>query len=339
LCVYHPKKVNFSLINQITSTATFQAIKTDPKTRSYWVVGIALVFATLASIGMRAAQQLGMSYQVVVFWRLFPAFVILTPLVIRRYRGQLANISRRDLIFILASGLMLGIHFNFLAASLIYSTILVSQVITNTGPIWVAILEVSFFKEKLGRWVIMGILLAFVGGIVIALAPYVQAPTVIETTPRSINLPDPNPLLGAGLGLAAAIFAAIYLLIGRQVRARVSVIPYIWMVDGIATFVSLVFAIVSQKPIFGYVPEAFMWVIAVAVFVTLLAHGAFNYAVGYLPATIVSISSQVVSVLAGIVAFLFLSETPLGLEIAGSLVIIVGVMLSIIGQRKPNKVK
>lgn len=327
------------MINQITSTATFQAIKTDPKTRSYWVVGVALIFATLGAIGMRAAQQLGMSYQVVVFWRLFPAFIILTPLVIKRYRAQISHISRRDLLLISASGVMLGIHFNFLAASLVYSTILVSQVITNTGPIWVAILEVTIFKEKLGRAVIKGILLAFVGGIVIALAPYIETQTVAETVVRSENLPEANPLLGAVLGLAAAIFAAIYLLIGRQVRARVSLIPYIWMVYGVGTITALVSTTISQKSLVGYIPEAFLWCIAVAFFVTLLAHGAFNYAVGYLPATIVSISSQVVSVLAAIIAFLFLSEVPLALEIVGSMIIIGGVMLSIIGQRKPHGVK
>jgi drug/metabolite transporter (DMT)-like permease len=327
------------LINQITSTATFQAIKTDPKTRSYWVVGVALIFAIVAPIGMRAAQQLGMSYQTVVFWRLFPAFLILTPFVIRRYRTQISHISRRDLLLITASGVMLGVHFNFLAASLVYSTILVSQVITNTGPIWVAILEVTVFKETLARGVIMGIMLAFVGGIVIALAPYIETPTIVETVVRSENLPEANPLLGAALGLAAAIFAAIYLLIGRQVRARVSLIPYIWMVYGVGTLTALFSATLSQKSLVGYVPEAFLWCIAVAFFVTLLAHGAFNYAVGYLPATIVSISSQVVSVLAAIVAFLFLSEVPLVLEIVGSMIIAGGVMLSILGQRKPHQVE
>jgi drug/metabolite transporter (DMT)-like permease len=333
------KKVVNPLLNQITSTATFQAIKTNPKTRSYWVVGIALVFATIAPIGMRAAQQLGMPFQAVVFWRLFPAFLILTPFVLRRYRGQIANIRRRDLMFILAAGILLGVHFNFLAASLVYSTILVSQVITNTGPIWVAILEITVFKEKLGRWVIIGIFIAFAGGIVIALAPSLETSTTIETTVRPDTLPDPNPLLGGVLALGAAIGGAVYLLIGRKVRSRVSLLPYIWMVYGIASVSAVIVSGISQKPLIGYSLEAWLWCLAVAVFVTLLGHGSFNYALGYLPATIVSISSQIVSVLAAIVAFFFLKETPLGLEMLGSSIIMGGVILSIIGQRKPNEVE
>ena len=327
------------MLNQITSTATFQAIKTNPKTRSYWMVGIALVFATIAPIGMRAAQQLGMPFQAVVFWRLFPAFLILTPFVIRRYRGQLANIRGRDLIYITLAGILLGVHFNFLAASLIYTSILVSQVITNTGPIWVAILEITVLKEKLGRAVIMGIFIAFAGGILIALAPSLETSQVTEVTTRPDTLPEPNPLLGGVLGLGAAIGGAIYLLIGRKVRSRVSLLPYIWMVYGIASVSAVIVSVISQKAVIGYSLEAWLWCLAVAIFVTLLGHGSFNYALGYLPATIVSISSQIISILAAIIAFVFFSETPLILEIVGSGIIMSGVMLSIIGQRKPNEVE
>lgn len=331
------KKVNFSVIQQITSTATFKAIQTDPKVRSYWVVGIALVFATIAPIGIRAAQQLGMPFQAVVFWRLFPAFIILTPFILRRYRHQLTLIRRRDVVFITLAGILLAVHFNFLAASLAYTSILVSQVITNTGPLWVAILEMTFLKEKLGKWVIIGIFIALAGGIVIALAPSIEAPQVAEIVVRPDTLPDLNPLLGGVLGLGAAIGGAVYLLIGRRVRPRVSLLPYIWMVYGVASVTSVIIALFSQESLFGYIPEAFLWAWAVAIFVTLFGHGAFNYALGYLPATIVSISSQIISVLAAIVAFLFFSETPLTLEIVGSFVIIGGVVLSIIGQRKGIK--
>jgi drug/metabolite transporter (DMT)-like permease len=327
------------VIQHITNTATFKAIQTDPKVRSYWVVGIALVFATIAPIGMRAAQQLGMPFQAVVFWRLFPAFLILTPFVLRRYRHQLTLIRRRDVVFITCAGILLAVHFNFLAASLAYTSILVSQVITNTGPIWVAILEMTFLKEKLGKWVIIGIFVAFAGGITIALAPSIESATTDAVVARTDTLPEANPLLGGLLGLGAAIGGAVYLLIGRRVRSRVSLLPYIWMVNGIASVTGLLVVFISQKPIFGYAPQAFLWAWAVAMFVTLLGHGAFNYAVGYLPATIVSIASQIISVLAGIVAFVFFSETPLILEIVGSMVIILGVILSIIGQRQPNGVK
>lgn len=327
------------MIQHITNTATFKAIQTDPKVRSYWVVGIALVFATIAPIGMRAAQQLGMPFQAVVFWRLFPAFLILTPFVLRRYRHQINHISRRDMIFITVAGILLAVHFNFLAASLAYTSILVSQVVTNTGPIWVAILEMTFLKEKLGKWVIIGIFVAFAGGITIALAPSIESVPTDAVVARADTLPEANPLLGGLLGLGAAIGGAVYLLIGRRVRSRVSLLPYIWMVNGIASVTGLLVAFISQEPIFGYVPEAFLWAWAVAMFVTLLGHGAFNYAVGYLPATIVSIASQIISVLAGIVAFVFFSETPLILEIIGSMVIIGGVVLSILGQRQPNGVK
>lgn len=325
------------MIQQITSTATFKAIQTDPKVRSYWVVGIALVFATIAPIGIRAAQQLGMPFQAVVFWRLFPAFIILTPFILRRYRHQLTLIRRRDVVFITCAGILLAVHFNFLAASLAYTSILVSQVITNTGPLWVAILEMTFLKEKLGKWVIIGIFIALAGGITIALAPSIETPLVVDTSVRPDTLPESNPLLGGILGLMAAICVAVYLLIGRRVRPRVSLLPYIWMVYGVASVTSVIIALFSQESLFGYVPEAFLWTWAVAFFVTLFGHGAFNYALGYLPATIVSISSQIISVLAAIVAFLFFSEIPLTLEIAGSFVIIGGVVLSIIGQRKGVK--
>jgi drug/metabolite transporter (DMT)-like permease len=60
----------------------------------------------------------------------------------------------------------------------------------------------------------------------------------------------------------------------------------------------------------------------------LIAHGAMNYALGFVTATFVSITAQVSSVLSAIGAFLIFGETPTILQVIGSVIIIAGVSIA-----------
>jgi drug/metabolite transporter (DMT)-like permease len=66
----------------------------------------------------------------------------------------------------------------------------------------------------------------------------------------------------------------------------------------------------------------------------LIGHTSFNYALRYVPATFVSISTQMEPIGSAIAAFVVLQETPTGGQILGSAAIIVGVALATLGQRK-----
>ncbi|MFW5709041.1 MAG: EamA family transporter, partial [Chloroflexota bacterium] len=140
--------------------------------RAYLVLIIGVAAVSLAAIFIRLAQAQAVPSILIAFGRLFVATLILTPAVLRNtaFHAQLRNLSRIDLLLLLTAGFFLAMHFISWVTSLEYTTVLISVVLVTTTPIWVALLEVIFLKARLSPWIIAGLALALVGGVVIGLS-------------------------------------------------------------------------------------------------------------------------------------------------------------------------
>ena len=91
----------------------------------------------------------------------------------------------------------MALHFATWILSLEYTSVLISVVLVTTNPLWVAVLEVVFLRARLGRMVIIGLLIGFVGSIVAGLAS------------SGATTPGKDPLLGSILALTGAVCVAI----------------------------------------------------------------------------------------------------------------------------------
>jgi drug/metabolite transporter (DMT)-like permease len=131
----------------------------------------------------------------------------------------------------------------------------------------------------------------------------------------------------------------VYFVLGRSVRAKLSVIPYIWLVYGCGGVVMVLTIATAGLPVLGFSAEAYLWLLCCAVFPQLIGHSSLNYAVGYLPATLVSMITQLEPVGSAILALVLFQEIPLPLQIVGSGLLLFGVMLASIGQRTPQENK
>lgn len=292
--------------------------------RVYVILFIGVVAASLAAIFIRFAHADGMPSTVIAAGRLTLSGIILTPIVLRRHRADLARLSRRDLLLAVASGLLLAIHFATWIASLEYTTVLISVVLVGTSPLWSALFEVVFLRVRLHRFVVVGLLIAFAGGIVIGFAGSGDAASSEGT------------LIGGVLSLVGAATFAIYLVIGRSLRTKLPLMPYIWLVYSISALFLLVLMVGSGAPITGYTPNAYFMVVLLAVVPQLIGHSSFNYAVRYLSATFVGIATQLEPIGSALAAYLIFSEIPLPLQIWGSLAILGGVILASFGDRHDN---
>ncbi len=258
--------------------------------------------------------------------RLLLAATIYTPFILTRYRGELAKLSSRDLLMAIFAGMWIASHFLLLITALEFTSVLINQVIVNTGPIWAAILERVFLRGRLSRAVWIGMMISFVGGGVIALAGF-------NNTSQELA----NPMLGNSLALLGAMAGAAYLTIGRSVRMKVSLWPYVWIVFGAGGFFALMYVFATGTPITGHPPEAYFWLIMLTIAAQLVGHASFNFCVGYLPAAIVTLAGQVVTVTAGIVGYFLFDEVPTILELIGCAIILTGVLMAIQGRRQKRK--
>lgn len=311
--------------------------RTTP-THVYIFLVIGVLAASSAAILITYAIQEGVPTVVIAAGRLSIAALLLTPFTLlgksrldsaanennrvpASYRGELARLSRRDLLTALGAGFLLSIHFASWIASLEFTSVLISVVIVTTGPLWVALMEFFFLRVIPRPLVIIGLIIAIVGGVVIGLAGAGEADSGGSAT-------------GAILALVGAITFGGYLVMGRRIRAKLNLIPYIWLVYGIAAIFLVAMAILSGASFTGYSTNGYILILLLALAPQLIGHTSFNNALKYLSATYVSIASQMEPIGSAIAAALLFSQFPAPLQLIGCVAILIGVLFATLGQRE-----
>jgi drug/metabolite transporter (DMT)-like permease len=142
--------------------------------------------------------------------------------------------------------------------------------------------------------------------------------------------------LGDILALAGALAASFYILIGRRLRTRISLISYIFVVYGMAAVVTVVLMFGSGNSPFGYPPTAYLWLLLIALIPQLLGHSTFNWALGYLSAAYVSIALIGEPIGSMILAYIFLDEIPTTMKIVGAILILTGIFIASLGEAERN---
>ncbi|GAB4501643.1 MAG: DMT family transporter [Anaerolineales bacterium] len=274
-----------------------------------------ILAVSTASIFIRFAQENAPSL-VIAALRLSFASLALAPLALTRHRAELAGLTRREVGLGLLSGVFLALHFASWISSLEFTSVASSVVLVTTTPLWVALAAPLVLKESISRGVWLGMTLALTGGILVALSQDSAAGTASR------------PLWGNFLAVSGAWAAAGYLLIGRRLRERLSLIPYIFVVYGMAALTLLGFMFAAGQSPLGYPPATYLWLLALALIPQLLGHSTFNWALGHLPASFVSITLLGEPIGSIILAFLILKESPSGLELAGGACILLGIFLA-----------
>lgn len=294
--------------------------------RAYVVIVIAIVATSSAAILIRLALDEDMPPLLIACARLLIATLALTPIVLRRYRETLASLASDELKLIALAGICLAIHFSAWVTSLQHTTVLVSVVIVSTGPIWVAILEVIFLRVRLSRLVSLGLLVALFGGVIIGI-PLNGAINGTQAT-EDLNA----TITGALLALVGALTVSVYMLVGRKLRTNLPVIPYVWLVYGVASICTLLVIGITSTPVSGFRPQGYLVLLAMGLAPQLLGHSSLNYLLEYFPAAMVSMFSQLEPIGSAILAVILFHELPPGKQIAGSVIIIIGVILASRGE-------
>lgn len=289
------------------------------------IIGGILAVST-ASIFIRFAQGYASSLAIAAL-RLAFASLIIAPIALIKYRADLAKLDRRDFFLGLLAGIFLALHFATWISSLEYTTIASSVVLVTTTPLWVALLSPLILKEPITRFVLWGMVLAFLGGIVIGFSD-------ICTWNNGLVCPSPGDffqgqaIIGDLLALAGAMMAAGYLIIGRRLRAKTSLIPYIFVVYGMAAIVLILITVASGDSLVGLPPQAYLWTLLLAIIPQLLGHSTFNWALKYLPASLVSVTLLGEPIGSTILALIILNEIPSFGELIGATFILLGIFLA-----------
>jgi drug/metabolite transporter (DMT)-like permease len=134
---------------------------------------------------------------------------------------------------------------------------------------------------------------------------------------------------GNFLALIGAWTVSGYLILGRKLRAKISLIPYIFLVYSIcAAALIIVMFTAGQSPL-GYPARTYGWILLLAVFPQLIGHSTYNWVLRYLPATFVAIITLAEPIGSAILAYFLLREIPSSGVLIGGLLILGGIYVAV----------
>ena len=276
-------------------------------TRQYSILVLGVISVSFAAIFIRLADAPPL---VIAAYRLCLASLVVVPTAWIRSKKELQNLSRREVILALFSGVFLALHFGLWIASLSYTSVASSVVLVTANPIFVAIASYLLFRERLGKQAVTGIVVCLAGAVLIGYGNW-QLGT--------------KPLLGGILALLGALAVAGYLLIGRRLRQNIGILSYAALTYSSAALLLLVAALVSGYSLFGYSSNTYGMMVLLAVVPQLLGHTSLNWSLRFVSATLVTIAVLGEPVLATTFAFVILNEAPTITEVIGGTLILVGI--------------
>lgn len=288
---------------------------TNVNWRPYAALSIGIFVASIGVIFIRNAQLEGIPTIAMVAIRLLLTVAVLTPLVLRRYTDQLRHLTRSELLLTAVAGVMFGVGIITGFEALNHTSVLIASVLGASVPLWVAFMERGILKTRLHRNVWIGLALALAGSGLISLS-------AIDS-----GVGD-NPLLGAGISLVSAFVTAIYFIIGRSVRPRVSLVPFLWLLCGFAALTVLAFAFFTHTSLTGYSAEGYFWILLITLGPQLVVQSSYGYALAYLSPTTLGLLTQLVTVGNAFSALIVFHQVPLPVQVVGSAVILAGVALA-----------
>jgi drug/metabolite transporter (DMT)-like permease len=122
--------------------------------------------------------------------------------------------------------------------------------------------------------------------------------------------------------------AAVYVLVGRSLRQRVALVPYVLVVYSACALTLLVVALARGAPLSGYGGREWLIFLALAVGPGLFGHTVVNWALEHVESSVVSVSLLGEPVGATVLALLLLSEIPGPTTVAGAVLVMTGIYLT-----------
>ncbi|MBM7855332.1 drug/metabolite transporter (DMT)-like permease [Desulfohalotomaculum tongense] len=293
-----------------------------PIINPYLAVVLGVVGAAFSSIFTKLAEAPPL---IIAFYRLGFTVLLLAPVTYVTGRHELRRIGSRDLFLAVLSGVLLAMHFAVWINSLNYTSVASSTVLVTMQPLFVITGGYFLYREKLSRRGLVGAGMALLGSIIIGINDFQVGG---------------QALWGDLLAFAGAIFVAGYVLIGRTLRAHLSLFSYVILVYTASAITLLLCSLAMGLPLYPYHPLTWLWFLLLAIVPTIFGHTVFNWALRYVKAAVVSVSILGEPVGATVLAYFIFHEVPTVLQVLGGIVIISGLYIfitSVVGRPAEEK--
>lgn len=275
---------------------------------AYLALGIGVISLSFSAMFVRWAAAPG---PVTAFYRLFFSIFLLLPFFLPRMK-TVPGLRSRLAIFPLLAGVFTAFDLALWTASLSYTTAANATLLGNTSPLWVALGTWLIFKQRLSTAFWRGLAIALLGAALIMGTDFIL-----------------HPRLGVGdlMAIFTGFFYGGYFLFTEKSRLTFDPVSHIWFVGVGASITLLIINIVLGYPLTGFDRNTWLVFLATAVVSQLIGYMSLAYALGHLPASVVSPTMILQPVVTTLLAIPLLGEVPSIWQGIGGAIALVGIYI------------
>ncbi len=290
--------------------------KGNPLVSPYLALFLGIFAVSTGAIFVRLADAPALT---IAAYRTGLATLMLLPLAWWQSREELRGLRWLDYRLALLSGFFLALHFATWISSLDYTSVASSVVLVNTNPIWVGLLTPFISKDRITRLTSLGILISVIGGVIIGAGDFAIGG---------------HALWGDFLAILGSMSAALYLLIGRNLRPKLSLLSYVTIVYGTAAILLWLVVLGLGLPVTGFSAQTWIALFGIAFVPQILGHSTYNWALRWVSASLVAVSLLGEPVMATIMAYFLFGEGLTWMKVTGGILILLGIYLAARGEEQ-----
>ncbi|WP_456273561.1 DMT family transporter [Bacillus sp. AK031] len=291
----------------------------DIRMNPYFILVIGVISVSTSAILVKVSSA---DAGVIAFYRLLFTILLMAPVFLLKNIKELKKITAKDWAYAGAAGFFLAFHFILWFESLNYTSVASSTVLVTLQPLFAFLGTYIFFKEKYSSTALLSAVLAIGGSFVISWGDFKVSGMA---------------LWGDLLALMACALVTAYLLFGQNVRKRLSLVTYTFIVYLISTVVLFFYVLLKGESLGPYPKEEWVYFLLLAIVPTLLGHTLFNWSLKWLSTTTISMAILFEPIGASVLAYTLLGESLMLSQIIGGGIILLGIFLFVKEERKTRK--
>lgn len=280
----------------------------DKTLLAYLALGVGIFSLSFSAMFVRWANAPG---PVTAFYRLFFSIFLLLPFFLSRVNKN-PFIKSWSIIFPLLAGVFTACDLGLWTASLSYTTASNATLLGNTAPLWVALGTWLILKKRLAPAFWRGLTITLLGAALIMGTDF---------------LLHPRFGIGDAMATCTGLFYGGYFLFTERSRTHFDPIIHIWLVGVGASITLFIVNTVLHYPLMGYPTQTWLVFLATAIVSQLIGYMSLAYALGHLPASVVSPTMVLQPIVTTLLAIPLLGEIPTIWQGIGGAIGLVGIYI------------
>jgi drug/metabolite transporter (DMT)-like permease len=275
----------------------------------YVALASGILALSVSSLFVRWA--VGAPGAVASFYRMTIGALVFLPFYLRQ-PAEKRKIDLRWIFLPILGGFFTAGDHGIWATAINYTRIANATLLNNLAPLWVALVALILWREKLtgGFW--FGLVMTIGGAAVVLGSDFIAHPQL-----NTGNL----------LGVLSSFFYAAYFLVTQRGREHFSTLTYVFLITTICSIVLFGVNLGVGNPISGFPPTTYLSFLGAGLISQVIGYFSVGYALGHLPASVVSPTMIAQPVLTALLAIPLAGEPLTPALWLGGLVVLAGIYL------------